>query len=1066
MRFLTVAAREFQVASRRPATHRIRWVTASCFFAALVWLLWVHGAFDNVSAAPRVYGDLAMGAFFYCLLISAGRSADCISEERREGTLGLLFLTDLRSSEIISGKLAANATASCYGLMAIIPLLALPMLMGGVTFDHFGRTTLALLNAMWIGTAIGFAVSVASVRQSVAVGAALAATLMASMGVAGLSQLFSELKYPQEFVWAIAMMSPFYALMTASDAGTSLLFGWSRYWTSLVFVHLMSWAILAWVSYELSRTWRELPMPFEAWRARWAAWRRGVSRSARLSAFRGRILDWHPYLWLAGRNRVSAPLFVIIAAAVVGLNVKFFTRILGGNMRAPTGIGELMGHAMSWFGVSVILHVVAAYHAAATASQRLAEDKQNGALELVLSTPLSEKSIGRGLWLAFARAMLAPALITALVHFFFVWHVATLFVVSQEIFARTFLHGSPGNLIWEALTLPISTQSNNSWGIFFAIRILTVSYLVLAVNWVAIGWVARWLGLRMKHAGFAPLASLALVLLPPWFAFGMFCFTLDKLGLFSSPEQQLIPVMMWVAVAFCMAHCLLVSFWARHHLGLHLRVLAVGRFDGEIKLRAWLPQWVWVKRAALGAICLLILAFLSMVVFTYRARMEMERARVRLEGPGSRAPLETFLRPFPSEASNFARSAVFLRALHRKDFPLLARVVPQNLINTLTQGATLTENWQKQLTADLDAKAVVLARAYTSAEGDARVPARRILEAMVSADPFLDETLAELKTRTNFLHLGHRQYTAVFQDEDSALSALMDVQFLLNARAAAKLVLNDPVPAAADLEGSLRMARLASLSPDRRSSSVAQAMLCLAIQPLFDGLATQQWSSPQLARFQEALAGFHLLALNVSAVRRVAHAHADLALGGDEGGVPGLRRTDTGVRAWLERVANPARFGRISSIYEAARSAVDKVDLEGEQLRHSEMWISLHNSGLESAAQFVLIQGFWYGQSASSVAFVQTSVNQAILACALERFRLQEGSYPAELKALTPRFLPRVPNDLGRGLPMFYRLLDSGNIELRGAGFDRAIDTAKPASDDWIWSYEPPPKPKPPAKKK
>ena len=41
------------------------------------------------------------------------------------------------------------------------------------------------------------------------------------------------------------------------------------------------------------------------------------------------------------------------------------------------------------------------YYAAMTASQRLAEDKETGALELILSTPTTERTISRGLWLAY-----------------------------------------------------------------------------------------------------------------------------------------------------------------------------------------------------------------------------------------------------------------------------------------------------------------------------------------------------------------------------------------------------------------------------------------------------------------------------------------------------------------------------------------------------------------------------------------------------------------------------------------------------------------------------------------
>ena len=43
-------------------------------------------------------------------------TADCVSSEKRDGTLGLLFLTDLKGYDVICGKLAANSVSVLYGL--------------------------------------------------------------------------------------------------------------------------------------------------------------------------------------------------------------------------------------------------------------------------------------------------------------------------------------------------------------------------------------------------------------------------------------------------------------------------------------------------------------------------------------------------------------------------------------------------------------------------------------------------------------------------------------------------------------------------------------------------------------------------------------------------------------------------------------------------------------------------------------------------------------------------------------------------------------------------------------
>ena len=41
-------------------------------------------------------------------------TADCLSDEKRDGTLGLLFLTDLRGYDVVTGKIMATSLRSAY----------------------------------------------------------------------------------------------------------------------------------------------------------------------------------------------------------------------------------------------------------------------------------------------------------------------------------------------------------------------------------------------------------------------------------------------------------------------------------------------------------------------------------------------------------------------------------------------------------------------------------------------------------------------------------------------------------------------------------------------------------------------------------------------------------------------------------------------------------------------------------------------------------------------------------------------------------------------------------------
>src|SRR5213075_2891940 len=103
------------------------------------------------------------GLFYSLTLIVLGFSAlagpfltaDCLSEEKREGTLGLLFLTDLKGLDVVAGKLAATSLHVIYALLAIFPIMAIPLLMGGVSPGEFWRLLLVLLATLFWSLGIG-----------------------------------------------------------------------------------------------------------------------------------------------------------------------------------------------------------------------------------------------------------------------------------------------------------------------------------------------------------------------------------------------------------------------------------------------------------------------------------------------------------------------------------------------------------------------------------------------------------------------------------------------------------------------------------------------------------------------------------------------------------------------------------------------------------------------------------------------------------------------------------------------------------------------------------------------
>ena len=92
-------------------------------------------------------------------------------------------------------------------------------------------------------------------------------------------------------------------------------------------------------------------------------------------------------------------------------------------------------------------------------------------------------------------------------------------------------------------------------------------------------------------------------------------------------------------------------------------------------------------------------------------------------------------------------------------------------------------------------------------------------------------------------------------------------------------------------------------------------------------------------------------------------------------------------------------------------------------------------------------------------------MHQAVLACALERYRLAHGQLPEKLEALVPELLAQVPHDVIDGQPLRYRRTGEGFV-LYSVGWNEVDDGGQiawtndkpPRQDlergDWVWFSE------------
>jgi hypothetical protein len=1056
MRFISVAERELRAGARQPMTYRMRWTTAAAFIGLLIWLMW---AFDGFRA-PQIFCAFSAIAFFYCLFIGTARTADCLSAEKREGTMGLLFLTNLNAAEVMGGKLCSSALAAAYGLFAIFPLLALQMLIGGITLAHFWRTLLALGDCIIFSVAAGFLTSSICIKQFAAIASATGLALFVSVGlvwVAAALNALSAAKVAPLFLRALRAGSPLYTFIAAD--GTRW-FGSNDYWWSVLLVNGISVLFLAIATWQVSRSWRDRESSSSTWRVFKILRREGRSRSLGRVALRRRLLGINPYYWLGGRERVSGPVLMIVVVAIVAAASFVGGPYFGRAMRLGP-MSAMVGHLFAWFWAGLAIHALVLYWAAMTAAQRLAEDKQAGAFELVLSTPTSERSIFRGLWMAYGRKMFFPAIIVILVHGFVMWQGASLLLMDTSGFPPG---ATAGQLLWHTLINHPLGGAEIEWSFISAFRIMLAALVLACLLWITLGWVGRWLGLRMKHPGFAPMVSLGLCIVPPIVLFSIASYVAFKIHLDRLPDRVFVSLMTWVAFGIGTGHCLMLSLWATGQLRTEFRTIVTSRFQPKPLHPWWRPSRQTVIRLGVagfsGATLLTTLICGFYGYQNWRSQRDWTVFQKQLQQRKESLNLAAFLPAPVAPNQNFALNSIFRNLIDSSrttnSFKRLVQIIsPVNVQVAVSANSVGGSEWYAQDFSLLDVYA-----GWTSPT--AKFKQRATREDFAAAILKGLEPQAEtLRTVTEAARLPYFQITTnynsdtIFQTQAAGM-VLERLHMLFQIRSCALLASGRLHEAAEDLTTGLELVRLARQTTDPGAPGRVQLMVTRSLQPIWEGIVDHRWSEPQLAAFQNDLSQFNLLADYTNAVRRVVLAYSEkwqrLASGKpDSTQIPQARYNEdrpvwlTQNRAWW--------LDNCIQLYKAGEIAIQNVDAAGGHVKFGQRYPDVSGLPVDGDTSSMIQQYSWLGPFPVSPVFAQTSLNQGIIACALERFRLAHGKYPEALNELVPQYLPSMPTDVVRGRAMLYENSGDGRYILRGVGPNEIDDRKNKISDDWLWAF-------------
>jgi len=471
MTFLPIVARELLEASRRRSTYWVRVASAAVGLAIGGFVLYVSSRTRAQAGqiGMILFVPLAIASFIYTLLIGVFRTADCLSEEKREGTLGLLFLTDLKGYDIVVGKLAATSLNAFYGALALFPVMAIPLLAGGVAIGDFWRVVMVSLNNLFFSLAVGMFCSSISRDERRAMALAFLMILFFTAGLPLLGAILCNAwrdwgPYP-----AFLIPSPGFDCFGAFEelrraAGGP--FKWFPH--SVVFVHAMSWLFLIVACVVVPRTWQDKAATPAVMRRR-EKWRRlGHGSSERRRALRQRLLAINPFLWLTGRDRMKS----FGVWAFLGLGAIIWAIGLATEWNDWTD-------PAAYFWTAVLVHSVLKIWLATEASRRFSQDRQSGALELLLATPIPVREIIRGQRLALEKQFALPVLVVLLVDFVFLMA----------------MRSDSDELHW-----------------MIALMVMFV------MDMVALAWVGMWRGLNSHRPNRAAAAAIARIMTLPWLA--------------------------------------------------------------------------------------------------------------------------------------------------------------------------------------------------------------------------------------------------------------------------------------------------------------------------------------------------------------------------------------------------------------------------------------------------------------------------------------------------------------------------------------------------------------------
>ncbi len=496
----------------------------------------------------------------------------------------------------------------------------------------------------------------------------------------------------------------------------------------------------------------------------------------------------------------------------------------------------------------------------------------------------------------------------------------------------------------------------------------------------------------------------------------------------------------------------------------------------------WLFSWRILRRFLVIVAALVTLLAVVWTEENWRGKHAWEKYQREWEAKGEKFDLQAFIPPPVPDDQNFAMTPFLAPLFDFNPLPLKPGQSTWRDTNALrkVEGFGFVEApkhagfWTKAERTDLTVWAAVLngkkdVPPSGESASDRTVAAVNILRSLEQYKPVLDE----LRTASQQPYC---RFKINYEGNPSEillphLAAVKKMSSIFQLRALAELAAGQNNQALEDTEMVLYLATSIKGEPILISGLVRIAILNISLQPVWEGLAAHQWSDAQLKELQQHLEKIDLLTEFGSTMRgerAFSNARLDYWLGRKSFGSPGIDDA-SGARfipfpsGWIYQnklVINRMYQHLLPPLDGNVHRAYPPDSAEEGALFKKELFSGFVYYKIFARLLLPAMQG-----ASKKFAYAQAGIDEAIVACALERYRLVHGQFPDTLDALIPQFAEKIPHDLITGEPLKYHRTEDGQFILYSVGWNGKDDDGKVAltegkhrmvdntKGDWVWQY-------------